>query len=91
MLYFDYILYPYDILGSQAHVNMLAKQGLISIKEKDLIINNLNKIKCELDANQHIAALTAVDPENTKPPPCPFRRHSGICSDDSQCSSIRSP
>jgi len=46
---FDKRLYPYDIKGSIAHCRMLAKQGIISDKEADNIINALKEIKEELD------------------------------------------
>ncbi len=47
-LAFDHILYPYDILGSQAHATMLAKQGLISPAEAELICNTLDVIGAEI-------------------------------------------
>jgi hypothetical protein len=40
---FDKRLYPYDIKGSIAHCRMLAKQGIISDKEADNIINALKE------------------------------------------------
>lgn len=43
-LSFDYILYPYDIQGSIAHVKMLASVGIITHEEKKMIIEGLNKI-----------------------------------------------
>jgi argininosuccinate lyase len=45
---FDWQLYPYDIAGSIAHAKMLAKQGIISDKEAETIINGLTAIKDEI-------------------------------------------
>ena len=46
---FDWRLYPYDIAGSIAHAKMLAKQGIISKKEAEIIINGLASIKEEIE------------------------------------------
>ncbi len=46
---FDWWLYPYDIAGSIAHAKMLAKQGIISKKEAEIIINGLASIKEEIE------------------------------------------
>ena len=46
---FDWQLYPYDIAGSIAHAKMLAKQGIISDKEAETIINGLSAIKEEIE------------------------------------------
>ncbi len=46
---FDWILYPYDIQGSIAHVKMLARQGIIKVDEADRIIQSLLEIKNEID------------------------------------------
>ncbi len=46
---FDKRLYPYDIEGSTAHAKMLAKQGIISAEEGELIIKNLQAIRQDLD------------------------------------------
>ncbi len=45
---FDWRLYPYDIAGSIAHAEMLAKQGIISSSEAEIIIGGLTAIKNEL-------------------------------------------
>ncbi|KAM6555700.1 hypothetical protein CsatB_002719 [Cannabis sativa] len=42
---FDKLLYKHDIMGSRAHASMLAKQGLISNSDRDIIIEGLNKIE----------------------------------------------
>lgn len=41
---FDQKFFKQDIEGSLAHVTMLAKQGIISNEDKDIIINGLNGI-----------------------------------------------
>lgn len=46
---FDWRLYPYDIAGSIAHARMLAKQGIISNKEAEIITKGLASIKEEIE------------------------------------------
>ncbi len=46
---FDWRLYPYDIAGSTAHARMLAKQGIISDKEAEAIIQGLASIREEIE------------------------------------------
>jgi len=41
---FDKRLYKQDIRGSIAHVTMLAKQGILTVKEKEQIIEGLEGI-----------------------------------------------
>jgi len=47
---FDNRLYKQDILGSIAHVNMLAKQSIISNNEGLQIVKGLEEIKIEIEA-----------------------------------------
>ena len=47
-VHFDVRLYRHDIAGSQAHAKMLAKQGLLSESEKDLILKGLAEIEMEI-------------------------------------------
>jgi len=49
---FDWRLYPYDIAGSIAHARMLAKQGIISDKEAETIINGLTSIKEKIEQSE---------------------------------------
>jgi argininosuccinate lyase len=49
---FDWRLYPYDIAGSIAHARMLAKQGIISDKEAETIINGLTAIREEIEQGE---------------------------------------
>lgn len=46
---FDWRLYQYDIAGSIAHTQMLAKQGIISTKDADTIIDVLRSIQEEIE------------------------------------------
>jgi argininosuccinate lyase len=46
---FDWRLYKQDIAGSIAHAQMLAKQGLISRKEAELIVSGLVAIRGEIE------------------------------------------
>ncbi len=46
---FDRLLYRQDIAGSKAHARMLARQGLISGEEGDLIVSGLAQIEAEID------------------------------------------
>ncbi len=45
---FDWQLYRYDIMGSITHARMLAKQGIISPKEAEVIIEALTVIEEEI-------------------------------------------
>jgi len=46
---YDKRLYRQDITGSIAHVTMLAAQNIITEDEKNTIVENLKKIKAEID------------------------------------------
>ncbi|KTD41494.1 argininosuccinate lyase [Legionella parisiensis] len=52
-LAFDKVLYAHDIVGSQAHAKMLARQKLISDSEADLICNGLEEISHEIENGVH--------------------------------------
>ncbi|KAI1701919.1 lyase domain-containing protein [Ditylenchus destructor] len=45
----DKRLYREDIRGSQAHCEMLAKVGIISVEDKSKIVDGLNKIREEIE------------------------------------------
>jgi argininosuccinate lyase len=49
---FDMLLYNQDIDGSIAHARMLAKQGIISSKESEDIVNALESIREEIDSGR---------------------------------------
>ena len=47
---FDQRMYRQDIAGSIAHATMLAKVGVLTEEERDLIITGLNKVKAKIEA-----------------------------------------
>lgn len=49
---FDQRLYRHDIAGSIAHAQMLAQVGVLSEREKDLIVKGLKAIEADIDAGQ---------------------------------------
>ncbi|MGC8790216.1 MAG: argininosuccinate lyase, partial [Desulfurella sp.] len=49
---YDKRLYKYDILGSIAHVKMLAKQSIILQEEAEKIIDGLRKIERQIEAGE---------------------------------------
>ncbi len=49
---FDRRLYVYDIMGSIAHAQMLAKAGVLTKKERDTIVKGLEDIEAEIDAGK---------------------------------------
>jgi argininosuccinate lyase len=49
---FDRRLYVYDIMGSMAHAQMLAKVGVLTKKECDTIVRGLKEIEAEIDAGK---------------------------------------
>jgi argininosuccinate lyase len=49
---FDRRLYVYDIMGSIAHAQMLAKVGVLTKKECDTIVRGLKEIEAEIDAGK---------------------------------------
>ena len=48
----DMILMPYDLLASKAHAQMLGASGLISTKEADELIDELNVLQKEYEAGE---------------------------------------
>lgn len=49
---YDKRLYREDIRGSIAHATMLAKQGIISVEDKDKIVRGLKDILADIEAGQ---------------------------------------
>ena len=49
---FDHRLYKHDIAGSIVHASALAKAGVISSEERDLIDRGLREIESEIDAGK---------------------------------------
>ncbi|MBP6219374.1 MAG: argininosuccinate lyase, partial [Oligoflexales bacterium] len=50
---FDHVLYEFDIIGSQTHAQMLARQGLISASEAKSICEALREIQEEIRIGSH--------------------------------------
>lgn len=48
----DERLVPYDIMASEAHVNMLKKQGILKAKEADAILKALGKVRKEWETGR---------------------------------------
>jgi argininosuccinate lyase len=53
-IHYDVRLYRHDIAGSRAHARMLARQGLISEAEGDLILRGLAEIQVEIEAGRFV-------------------------------------
>lgn len=51
-VHFDYKLYPYDIAGSVAHARMLGRQGLVTTKEAEAMVQGLEEIKADIEAGR---------------------------------------
>ncbi|AYQ56245.1 Argininosuccinate lyase [Bathymodiolus thermophilus thioautotrophic gill symbiont] len=51
-VFFDKILAPYDIAGSIAHATMLCEVGLLTDEEKSQIIDGLNTILADIEADK---------------------------------------
>jgi argininosuccinate lyase len=49
---FDWRLYPYDVEQSRAHATMLAAAGIFSDADRDVLLNGLDRVQEELDANE---------------------------------------
>ena len=53
-IHFDMRLYRYDIAGSRAHAKMLARIGLLTGAEVDLILEGLSAIESEIENNAFV-------------------------------------
>ena len=51
---YDRRLYKYDIAGSIAHAKMLAKQGIITAKDAQLICKGLTSIRTEIESGKFV-------------------------------------
>lgn len=58
---FDSRMYAQDIRGSMAHAGMLARQGIITIEEGQLIIAALQEIQQEIESGQLEFTVAAED------------------------------
>jgi argininosuccinate lyase len=57
----DYVLAPFDLQGSQAHVRMLARIGVLSDEERDQILGGLDEIAAEVEAGEFSWDLSDED------------------------------
>lgn len=53
-VHYDARLFRHDINGSRVHARMLAKQGLISEEERDLIVRGLEAIEAEIAKGEFV-------------------------------------
>ncbi|CBI19271.3 unnamed protein product, partial [Vitis vinifera] len=51
---FDKALYKQDIMGSRAHASMLAHQGLISVSDRDSILQGLDNIERRIEDGEFV-------------------------------------
>jgi len=58
---FDINLIEYDITGSQAHSRMLAKVGIISAEEGEMLVNGLEQIRQEYRSGNFKPGIDAED------------------------------
>ena len=49
---FDQKFFHQDVQGSKAHVTMLAKQGILTLEERDVILKGLDSIVADVDAGK---------------------------------------
>ena len=49
---FDKRLFPQDIRGSEAHVKMLAKQGILTEEERDSILKGLDSVMQDVESGK---------------------------------------
>ena len=60
-IHFDCRMYKHDIKGSMAHAAMLAKQGIISSDEADILIDGLETILNDIDSGALIFDMECED------------------------------
>src|ERR671938_305137 len=48
----DWRLGPYDVAQSRAHVKMLAEAGIIDERDRDALLNGLDRVEEELEAGE---------------------------------------
>lgn len=58
---FDQRMYAQDIAGSIAHATMLAKVGVLTDDERDLIISGLNRVKAKIEAGNFNWSIARED------------------------------
>ena len=58
---FDQRLYHHDITGSVAHATMLAEVGVLTVEERDSIIDGLNGVKEDIEAGRFEWSVSLED------------------------------
>jgi argininosuccinate lyase len=58
---FDLMLAPYDVLGSIAHVIMLESVGLVTTSEREILVQELKKIRKQIDNAQFTIDINVED------------------------------
>ena len=58
---FDARMYAQDIQGSQAHAEMLGRQGIIPKEDAQLIVKTLGEIKADIEAGKVEFMIDAED------------------------------
>lgn len=58
---FDQRLYRHDIMGSIAHATMLAKVGVLTADERDIVIAGLQSIEKEIESGQFVWSTELED------------------------------
>jgi len=58
---FDQRLYAHDIQGSIAHATMLETAGVLSVEERDAIINGLGEVKADIESGKQQWSIPLED------------------------------
>ena len=58
---FDYVLAPYDLAGSRAHVRMLASIGVLSGEEEGRLLGGLDQVAAEIESGTFVWDLSDED------------------------------
>ena len=58
---FDQRMYKQDIAGSVAHATMLARVGVLTDAERDMILNGLKEIEQEIEAGKFVWSVSLED------------------------------
>ena len=51
---YDRVLYAQDIAGSKAHALMLARQGVLTDNEAEILVNGLSAVKAEIERGEFV-------------------------------------
>lgn len=58
---FDHVLWPYDIVGTRAHVRMLCAIGVLTAEERDALLAGLDRVAAELEEGAFVPDLRDED------------------------------